>query len=61
MNYFRMPHKYHPVTIARSLLEIAREKKTKKGMANQIAHSFKTEFLKDFLKKLKEHMTRETY
>jgi len=60
-NDFRMPHKYHPATIARSFAEILREKKTLKGIANQIVHSLNARFMQDFTKKLTEHATRETY
>ncbi len=60
-NEFEMPHKYHPITVARSLLEIAQEWKTIKGIANQFLHVFDGRFFKDFLKKMNEHVKRATY
>lgn len=60
-NDLRMPHKYHPVTIARCLLEVSQERKTRKGIANQILHSFNASFSRDFFKKLNLHIARETY
>ena len=60
-NCFKMPYRYHPLTIVRCLFGVAREKKTMKGITNQAIKSFNREFLQDFLKKLKEHANRETY
>lgn len=60
-NDFRMPHKYHPTTIIRCLLEIVKEEKTRKGMATQILHAFDPRFSQDFLKRLINHVVRETY
>lgn len=60
-NDLEMPHKYHPATMARCLLEMARENKTKKGIADQIIHGLNPSFSRDFFNKLSEHMTRRTY
>jgi len=55
------PHKYHPITIAKSLLEITRGRITRKSLADQLIHMFDPNISKDFLKKLTEHAFRETY
>jgi hypothetical protein len=58
---YETPHKYHPITIARSLLEIARGKETRNSLADQLTHMFDPNISKDFLRKLTEHVFRETY
>lgn len=58
---FEMPHKYHPITIIRCLLEILEEDKTRKGIAMQMFHALDPRFSQDFLKKLISHIVRETY
>jgi len=60
-NGFKMPHKYHPMTIARCLLDIIREEKTRRGIIDQTVHGFNKDFLKDFFNKINAHITRETY
>jgi hypothetical protein len=60
-NGFKMPYRYHPLTVARCLFEVAREQKTMKGMVNQAIKSFNREFLRDFIRKLNQHTIRETY
>ena len=58
---YATPHKYHPITIARTLLEISREKATRESFAVQLIHMADPFILKDFLKKIVEHAYRETY
>lgn len=60
-NNFETPHKYHTITIARSLLEITKGKTSRNSMATQFYHMLNPNFTKKFLKALMEHMKRETY
>lgn len=60
-NNFKTPHKYHLVTIAKSLFEIVKGDKSRSSMAMQICHMLNPSFSKKFLKALMKHMTRETY
>ena len=60
-NEYETPHKYHPITVAKSLLEIAKGKKCRSSMAIQIYQMVHPSFAKKFLKILIEHITRETY
>jgi len=58
---YETPIKYHTVTVARSLLEIARTPKTRKSFAEQITKMADPDFSKTFLKALLQHATRQTY
>ena len=58
---FKTPHKYHPVTIAKSLLEITKEIETRKSIAVQIVNMFRPEISADFLRKALDHIRRGTY
>jgi hypothetical protein len=58
---FETPHKYHPITVARSLLEIAKGTKSRNSMAMQIYQMTHPSFSSKFLKALMEHVLRETY
>lgn len=60
-NNFKTPHKYHPITVAKSLLEITKGKKTRNSMATQIYHMLNPNFSKKFLKASMVHVIRETY
>jgi hypothetical protein len=60
-NNFETPHKYHTMTVVKSLLEIAKGKKSRKSMAMQIYQMSHPNFTKKFLKVLMEHVIRETY
>jgi len=55
------PHKYHPITIAKSLLEITKGKRTRESIATQLFHMLDLKFSKDFASKLINHVLRETY
>jgi hypothetical protein len=55
------PHKYHPMTIARSLLEITKGKKPRTSIALQIYKMMNPTFTGEFLKALFQHFIRETY
>jgi len=61
MNGFKMPHKYHPLTVGRSMLEIAKGEKSRKSMARQLLRMLKPSFTKEFTKLFLDHLTRETY
>jgi len=58
---FRTPHKYHLVTVSRSLLEITKGEKSRNSIATQIVHTFHPKIAKDLVSKLLKHVTRETY
>jgi hypothetical protein len=58
---FETPHKYHPITIAKSLLEVAKGEETRRSIATQLIHMFYPRISKDFLRKFIEHLLRETY
>jgi len=58
---FETPHKYHSITVVKSLLEITKGKKTRKSMAMQIYRMLNPNFTKKFLKELLQHIKRETY
>lgn len=60
-NNFKTPHKYHVLTIAQSLLEIAKEEKCRDSYATQIMYMLSPNFARKFLRDLMKHVTRETY
>jgi hypothetical protein len=60
-NYFKTPHKYHPITIAKFLLEILKGRKSRNSIALQIFHMLNPNFNKDFFKAVVNHVIRETY
>ncbi len=58
---FRAPHKYHPITVVRCLLEIAKGKKSRDSMALQISNMFNPSFTEKMASALADHVFRETY
>lgn len=60
-NNFKMPHKYHPITIAKSLVELTKGEKSRKSMATQMYQMLHPSFTMKPLKVLIEHIMRETY
>ncbi len=58
---YETPIKYHTITVARSLLEIAKTPKTRKSIAEQIVKMADLDFSRTFLKALLQHATRQTY
>lgn len=56
-----MPHKYHPITSFKSLLELTQGKNARKSIATQMFHMLNPNFSKNFLRKLIDHVMRETY
>jgi hypothetical protein len=60
-NDFETPHKYHSITVAKSLLEIAKGRKSRNSMVIQIYRMLNPRFTKKFLQELFQHMERETY
>ena len=60
-NNLDTPHKYHPITIAKALLEIAKGKTSRNSMAMQIFYMSNPSFTKRFVKALMEHVVRKTY
>jgi len=55
------PYKYHPITVSKSLLEIAKGKKTRSSAALQLKRMTNPSFTSRFLKDLLQHLARETY
>jgi hypothetical protein len=55
------PHKYHPITIGRSFLEITKGNKTRKSIALQVYRMTNLRFTRKFLDELLQHLVRETY
>jgi len=60
-NNFETPHKYHPITVVKSLAEIAKGKETRKSIAIQLVRMLDPNISKDFLKKLVDHAFRKAY
>lgn len=60
-NDFKTPHKYHLLTVAKSLLETAKGEKSRSSIATQIFHMLNPNFTKKFLKASTQYITRETY
>jgi len=60
-NNFETPHKYHPITVVKALLEIVKVKKCRDSMALQIYRMLNPRFTNKFLKDLLKHIKRETY
>ena len=60
-NNLRTPHKYHPLTVARSFLEIMKWKKCRNSVATQLLHLVNPSFTKGFLMELVKHVARDTY
>ncbi len=58
---YETPHKYHILTLARSLLEITKGKKCRSTIPIQIMSMLNPDFTKKFLKELIGHIIRETY
>lgn len=58
---FITPHKYHPITLAKSLLEITKGKKSRQSIATQLFYMLNPNISKDFANKLVNHILRETY
>lgn len=61
-NKFQTPHKYQILTIAKALLEKAKQDETtRKSIAQQMTSMMKPRFAEDVIKKIVEHRLRETY
>ena len=60
-NAFQTPHKYHFMTLLKSLMEKLREEKTRKSLALQGFEIMKPQFAKTVFAGLVDHITRETY
>jgi len=60
-NNFETPHKYHLITVAKSLTEIAKGKETRKSIPIQLARMLDPNISKDFFKKLIDHAFRKAY
>jgi len=55
------PHKYHQITLLKSLLEIIKGEKIRRSVAKQIANMLRPSFTSDFLRESIDHVIRETY
>jgi hypothetical protein len=60
-NLFQTPHKYHLLTLFKSVKNKLEEEKTRKSIATQISHMMRPQFTKAFVKGLINHVMRETY
>jgi hypothetical protein len=58
---FKMPHKYHPFTVIRSLFEISKEEKSRRSLVFQLVQMLRPSFFKQFTALLLDHLIRETY
>jgi len=60
-NDLHTPHKYHPITIVESIVEILKAKETRNSISEQLVHMLDPKISRDFLKRLIDHIFRETY
>jgi hypothetical protein len=60
-NLFQTPHKYHLLTLFKSLKNKLEEEKTRKSVATQISNMMRPQFTKTFVEGLISHVMRETY
>ena len=60
-NLFQMPHKYHPLTLLRSLTNKLAEEKTRKSVATQFLNMMHPGFAKSVFEGFLDHVVRETY
>ena len=58
-NALKMPHRYHPLTLARALLEKMKERETRKCIVPQMMMMLNSDFRRAFIWELKDHFTRE--
>jgi len=58
---FETPHKYHMLTLTRSLLEIMKGKKCRNSVSLQFLRMLNPKFLRNFLNASIQHITRKTY
>jgi len=58
---FKTPHKYHILTVARSLLELSGRKDAQESIARQLLNMINPVFAREFLQRFSNHITRETY
>ena len=60
-NGFRMPHKYHPITIIKTLCEKLDSKKTRVSLASQLLDLMKPSLLTEVIGGVISHTKRESY
>jgi hypothetical protein len=60
-NGFQMPHKYHVLTLVKSVMDKFKEKKTRKSMALQAFKMMDPHFTKSIVSGFIDHIIRETY
>jgi hypothetical protein len=58
---FKMPHKYHPLTLAQALMEMEKGEKSRRSMATQFLQMLNPKFTSSVIKGFIDHMMRETY
>jgi len=58
---FETPYKYHPITVVRCLLEIAKGKMSRDSMAIQMSNMLNPGFTKKMTSALLDHVLRKTY
>ena len=61
-NSFETPHKFHPITVMRTMFEkVEREEKTRRSIAKQITSMLNPNFSVTFIKEFLAHVLRGTY
>jgi len=58
---FHMPHKYHPLTVAKTLIEKLGESKAKRSYASQASNMLNPRFASFVVKETLRRISRETY
>lgn len=57
----KTPHKFHPITLVKSLSEKFTESKSRRSMAKQLQSMVNPTFTKSFIPQFISHVVRETY
>jgi len=57
----KFPHKFHPLTVLRALVEKIMEEETRRSVAKQIISMYQLNFAGSVVRKMVEHTRRETY
>jgi hypothetical protein len=61
LNGYRVPHKFHPITLLGCFWEKLHESKARRSFARQARSMMSPVFIMDFLPKFLSHIIRETY
>jgi len=58
---FGMPHKYHPITTIKALVEKLGEEKARRSFASQSLSMLNLKFTSSLMKEMLQHISRESY